>query len=202
MGLASSRRAGNAGVQSSANNQAGVQSRRASATRLQSKKAPSGSGSTAAEKGRSAAGSAGGSGSAGAVGGTSAVVNSSDGEPNSEEENEEESDSEDDEDPDTLLLNFGNSGKKADLNLLLAAHARRGPMSDVCVVVDSGFSFTHIIPFYQGRALHKSVRRDARRETYAAGSSGTIRLRDVPCLLCAACFGSYFLFARPYSVVD
>ncbi|CAM9350285.1 unnamed protein product [Discosporangium mesarthrocarpum] len=30
------------------------------------------------------------------------------------------------------------------------------PMSDVCVVVDSGFSFTHIIPFYQGRALHKS----------------------------------------------
>lgn len=30
-------------------------------------------------------------------------------------------------------------------------------MSDVCIVVDSGFSFTHILPFYQGRALHKSV---------------------------------------------
>lgn len=33
----------------------------------------------------------------------------------------------------------------------------KGPMSDVCIVVDSGFSFTHILPFYQGRALHKSV---------------------------------------------
>ena len=33
----------------------------------------------------------------------------------------------------------------------------RGPMSDVCIVVDSGFSFTHVLPFYQGRALHKSV---------------------------------------------
>lgn len=37
----------------------------------------------------------------------------------------------------------------------------RGPMSDVCIVVDSGFSFTHVIPFHQGRALHKSVRFDA-----------------------------------------
>lgn len=33
------------------------------------------------------------------------------------------------------------------------------PMSDVCIVVDSGFSFTHVLPFYQGRALHKSVSR-------------------------------------------
>ncbi|CAM9339438.1 unnamed protein product [Scytosiphon promiscuus] len=32
-------------------------------------------------------------------------------------------------------------------------------MSDVCIVVDSGFSFTHVLPFYQGRALHKSALR-------------------------------------------
>lgn len=72
-----------------------------------------------------------------------------------EEEEEEESSEEEDEDPEVLLLNF--VGKKGDLSQLLPAQYRKGPMSDVCIVVDSGFSFTHILPFYQGRALHKSV---------------------------------------------
>eukprot|EP00752_Nemacystus_decipiens_P005890 g5323.t1 len=36
---------------------------------------------------------------------------------------------------------------------------RAWPMSDVCMVVDSGFFFTHILPLCQDRALHKSALR-------------------------------------------
>lgn len=45
-----------------------------------------------------------------------------------------------------------------DAELAVGTPGSSSAMSDVCIVVDSGFSFTHILPFYQGRALHKSVR--------------------------------------------
>lgn len=49
-------------------------------------------------------------------------------------------------------------GELDPLELVVGTGTGTGPISDVCIVVDSGFSFTHILPFYQGRALHKSVR--------------------------------------------
>lgn len=59
---------------------------------------------------------------------------------------------------DVQLEELGSGGAGAADLLLLGGGAGRGmAMSDVCIVVDSGFSFTHILPFYQGRALHKSV---------------------------------------------
>lgn len=60
---------------------------------------------------------------------------------------------------DVQLEELGSGGAGAADLLLLGGGGGKGmAMSDVCIVVDSGFSFTHILPFYQGRALHKSVR--------------------------------------------
>ncbi|CAM9483908.1 unnamed protein product [Ectocarpus sp. 12 AP-2014] len=53
----------------------------------------------------------------------------------------------------------GGGAGAADLVLLGGGGGKGLAMSDVCIVVDSGFSFTHILPFYQGRALHKSALR-------------------------------------------
>lgn len=155
MGLASSRRSGGGALPGGLAPQ--PRSSRSSSTRSHASRAKSpsggggvggggGGGSGIGDKGR-------GSGGGGGEGSDGGYAEDSD-----EEEEEEEESDEEGEEPDPLV-HFGAGSKKADLSLFLP---RSGPMSDVCVVIDSGFSFTHILPFYQGRALHKSVRRFTR----------------------------------------
>ncbi|CAM9799463.1 unnamed protein product [Ectocarpus sp. 4 AP-2014] len=109
--------------------------------------------------------------SKGSSGSGSAAAASKSPEEDREEDEKEEDDEEKEEeevwekeedvqlDDPTAAEGGGGGAGAADL-LLLGGGAGKGlAMSDVCIVVDSGFSFTHILPFYQGRALHKSALR-------------------------------------------
>ncbi|CAM9797256.1 unnamed protein product [Ectocarpus sp. 8 AP-2014] len=110
--------------------------------------------------------------SKGGSGSSSAAAASKSPEEDREEDEKEEDDEEMEEeevwekeedvqldDPAAAEGGGGGGAGAADLPLLGGGAGKGLAMSDVCIVVDSGFSFTHILPFYQGRALHKSALR-------------------------------------------